>query len=111
MSSSLKSLSRALSHALVDEDTARQPGVMQSLDPRVRLVGTFLLVIAAVLVHKVPVLLVLFAGSVALALVSAVTLRTLALRVWLVVLAFTGVIAFPALFLTPGELLTSAVGV
>jgi len=111
LSSSLKSLTRALSRALVDEETARQPGVMQSLDPRVRVIGTIVLVIAVVLVHKVPVLLVLFVGSVVLALASAVTLRTLALRVWLVVLAFTGIIALPALFLTPGELLTSAGGV
>lgn len=111
LSSSLKSLGRALGRVLVDEETARQSGVMQSLDPRVRVVGTFVLVIAVVLVHKVAVLLTLFAGSVALALASAVTLRTLALRVWLVVLAFTGVIALPALFLTPGELLTSSSGV
>ena len=111
LSSSLKSLTRALSRALVDEETARQPGVMQSLDPRVRVIGTLVLVIAVVLVHKVAVLLVLFAGSVALALASAVTLRTLVLRVWIVVLAFTGIVALPALFLTPGDLLTSAGGV
>jgi cobalt/nickel transport system permease protein len=110
LASTLKSLSRALSRALVDEQTARQPGVMQSLDPRVRVLGTFFLVIAVVLVHKISVLLALFAGAVALALTSAVTLRTLALRVWLVVLAFTGIIALPALFLTPGDLILPAAG-
>ena len=66
-----------------------------------------MLVIAVVLVHKIAVLLALFAAGIVLALMSAVTLRTLALRVWLVVLAFTGVIALPALFLTPGEPLTA----
>jgi cobalt ECF transporter T component CbiQ len=76
---------------------------MQSLDPRVRAVGTFLLVIAVVLVHKIAVLLALFAAAVTLALASAITLRTLALRVWIVVLTFTGLIGFPALFLTPGD--------
>ncbi len=76
---------------------------MQWLDPRVRVLGTLLLVIAVVLVHKIAVLLALFAVAIVLALASAVTLRTLTLRVWLVVLAFTGIIALPALFLTPGE--------
>ncbi len=99
----LKSLSRALSRALISEEIARQPGAMQSLDPRVRVVGIFLLVIAVALVHKIAIVLALFVGAVVLALASAITLRTLALRVWLVVLAFTGVIASPALFLTPGD--------
>ncbi len=81
---------------------------MQVLDPRVRLLGTFLLVIAVLFVHKIAVLLALFAAAIVLALASAITLRTLALRVWLLVLAFTGVIALPALFLTPGEPLSAA---
>jgi cobalt ECF transporter T component CbiQ len=107
LASTLKTLSRALSNALISEETARRSGVMQSLDPRVRMLGTLLLVIAVVLAHKIAVLLALFAGAIILALASAVTLRTLALRVWLVVLAFTGVIALPALFLTPGEPLSA----
>ena len=37
-----------------------------------------------------------------LALVSHVPIRLLAARVWLAVLAFTGAIALPAIFLTPG---------
>ncbi len=103
LGSTLRSLSRALGHALVSEQTARQPGVMQSLDPRVRLAGVFALVIAVAVVHTITVVLALFAAAVVLALTSAVSLRTLVLRVWLVVLAFTGVIALPALFLTPGN--------
>lgn len=81
---------------------------MQALAPRVRVLGTVVLVIAVVLLHKIAVLLALFAAAVTLALASSITLRTLALRVWIVVLAFTGVIAIPALFLTPGEPLSLA---
>jgi cobalt ECF transporter T component CbiQ len=76
---------------------------MQALDPRIRVLGMFLLVVAVVLVHKIAVLLAFLAVGIMLALGSALTLRALALRVWLVVLVFTGVIAVPALFLTPGE--------
>jgi cobalt/nickel transport system permease protein len=103
LGSTLKSLSRALSHALMSEQTARQPGVMQSLDPRVRLAGIFALVIAVAVAHKIAVVFALFAGAVVLALLSAIRLRTLVVRVWLIVLGFTGIIALPALFLTPGD--------
>jgi cobalt ECF transporter T component CbiQ len=111
VASTLKDLSRALSRALISEQTARKPGVMQSLNARVRIIATVALVIATVLVHNIVVLAGLFAGVVVLALFSAITLRTLALRVWIVVLAFTGIIALPALFLTPGDPIAAAPGV
>ena len=108
LGSTLKSLSRALGRALMSEQTARQPGAMQSLDPRVRLGGVLALVIAVALAQKITVVLALFAGAFVLALLSAVSLRILVLRVWLIVLGFTGVIALPALFLTPGDPLSTS---
>jgi cobalt ECF transporter T component CbiQ len=100
--STLRTLTRALSRALISEHTARQRGLMQALDPRVRVVGVFALVIAVAVAHKIAAVLLLLAAAVLAALASAVSIRTLAVRVWLPVLAFTGVIAVPALFLTPG---------
>ncbi len=43
----------------------------------------------------------MFALAVVIAVLSKVRLATLVTRVWLVVLAFTGVIALPAIFVTP----------
>jgi cobalt/nickel transport system permease protein len=103
--STLASLTRAMGDALVSEKVARQPGVLQSLDPRVRLAGLLILVIAVTLTHRIAIVAALFAIAVLLGLLSHVSLGTLAKRVWLTVLAFTGVIAIPALFLTPGTVL------
>jgi cobalt/nickel transport system permease protein len=103
--STLASLTRAMSGALVSEAVARRPGLLQSLDPRVRLAGLLTLVIAVILLHKIAVVVALFAIAVVLGLMSHVSLGMLAKRVWLTVLAFTGVIALPALFLTPGTVL------
>ena len=103
--STLASLTRAMSGALVSEKVARQAGLLQSLDPRVRLAGLLILVFSVTLTHKIAIVAALFAIAVLLGLLSHVSLGTLARRVWLVVLAFTGVIAIPALFLTPGTLL------
>jgi len=93
---------RAITRAMLSERTARRRGLLQSLDPRVRVVGLFALVLAVTLVHKITVVAALFGLAVMLALSSRVDLLTLATRVWLVVFAFTGAIALPAIFLTPG---------
>src|SRR5208283_1597493 len=110
IASTLLGLTRALSRALVSEKLARQPGLLQSLDPRVRLAGLLSLVLAVSLAHCIIVVLAIFAVAVLLALLSKVSLATLATRVWLVVLFFTGVIALPALFLTPGDALVGSSG-
>jgi cobalt ECF transporter T component CbiQ len=93
---------------MTSEQTARQRGLLQSLDPRVRLVGLGSLVIATTLSRKLIVIGALFGVALALAIFSRVSLTTLATRVWLVVLAFTGVIALPALFVTPGSPIANA---
>jgi len=94
---------RVLTHAMLSERTARKAGLLQALDPRVRVVGLFALVVAAALIHKLIVVAALFAGAILIAILSRVSIVTLAKRVWLIVLGFTGVIAIPALFITPGR--------
>jgi cobalt/nickel transport system permease protein len=94
---------RALTRAMLSEQTARQRGLIQSLDPRVRIMGLFALVLAVTLSRKITVVAALFAVAIALALLSRVPFTTLLKRVWLVVLGFTGVIALPAIFVTPGS--------
>ncbi len=98
----LRSFSRALSRALVSEDIAGKTGFLQALDPRARLAGIFSLVIAAAVSRRIEVVAALFVAATAIAIASRVSLKTLTLRVWLVVLGFTGIIALPALFTTPG---------
>ena len=98
-----RSLLAAFDEAIFAEDIARSPGLLQALDPRVKLVGISTLLLTAIAVHRLPVLLLLFAASITLAILSRVSLRFLSRRVWLAVLAFTGVIALPAIFLVPGN--------
>jgi cobalt ECF transporter T component CbiQ len=95
----------AMRYALFAENLAASGGLLQRLDPRVKLVGITALIVAAVAVHRLPVLVGIFAAGVVLGLLSHVSIRVLATRVWGAVLAFTGVIALPAIFLTPGDVL------
>ena len=108
--STLIGFTRALSRALMSEEIARRRGLLQSFDPRVRVVGLFALVLAVTLSRRLTVVLALFVVAVTIAVFSRVGIGTLAKRVWLVVLAFTGVIALPAIFITPGTAIATFAG-
>ncbi len=99
---------RSFTHAMQSEETARRRGLMQLIDPRVRLVGVLALVIAVVISRKIEIVAALFGLAIVLAVSSRVSLWALATRVWLIVFGFTGVIAIPALFTTPGRVMLSS---
>jgi energy-coupling factor transporter transmembrane protein EcfT len=65
------------------------------------LAGLGALIVAALAARRLSILLTLFLLAIPLALFSRIPLRLLATRVWLSVLAFTGLVALPALFLAP----------
>ncbi len=92
-----------LQHAFYAEGLARQPGLLQRLDPRIKIAAIGPLIVIAALARRLWVIAALFAVAVIVARGSRVPLRMLAKRVWLGVLGFTGLIALPALFLTPGS--------
>lgn len=104
----LRGFARALEKAIVSEQTAARRGLLQSFDPRARILGIFALVITVTLCRKLEAVALLFFLSVAIALFSRVTFATLVKRVWLVVFGFTGFIALPALFITPGATIAAA---
>jgi cobalt/nickel transport system permease protein len=99
----VRGFTRALEQTLVSEKSAHKRGLLQALDPRVKLVGLLALVVAAALSRKLAVMAALFGMGIVLAVASRLSLWSLAKRVWLVAFAFTFMIAAPALFLTPGE--------
>jgi cobalt/nickel transport system permease protein len=101
----VRGFSEALEQTLAAESTAHGRGALQSLDPRVKLVGLLALVASAALSRKLAVMAALFALGIVLAVASRLSVRSLAKRVWLVAFGFTFMIAAPALFLTPGEAL------
>ena len=101
----LADLTQALEQSLFAEDIARRPGLLQALDPRAKVVSILALLIAVGLSRSLPVLLGLYAVALLLAWRSAVPLGFFIKRVWLFMPFFTGLIALPAFFLTPGPAL------
>lgn len=98
----LEGFVKGMAHALEAEKMARADGLLQRLDPRVKVIGLPALIVAAVVAHKLTVILAILAVGLTLAILSRIPLSTLAARIWTGVFLFTGVIAAPAIFLTPG---------
>jgi cobalt ECF transporter T component CbiQ len=99
----LASFLNAMEHALDAEALAKADGLLQRLDPRIKVIGILTLIIAAATAHKLWVIGAVFAIALALAVSSRVTPLLLAQRVWIPVLLFTGIIALPAPFVIPGR--------
>ena len=93
----------AMEHAFYAEQTARADGLLQRLDPRVKLVGILALIVPAAASRSFAVIAGLYAVAVALAALSRVSFGVLLKRVCIPVALFTGVIALPAPFVTPGR--------
>lgn len=92
-----------MSKALISEHAATQPGLLQQFDPRVRVIGLLVLTIAVVVCRRLEIIASLLMVAISIAVASRVSLALLAKRIWLAVLGFTGLMAFPALFFTPGQ--------
>jgi cobalt ECF transporter T component CbiQ len=101
----LSSLVNALERALYAEELAKADGLLQRLDPRIKVVGILALVIASAIAHRLWVIGGVFIVAVTMAVMSRVSFGILAKRVWVAVFLFTGVIVLPALFVIPGRAL------
>jgi cobalt ECF transporter T component CbiQ len=93
---------RIAHESLSAEQLAQSRGLLQGIDARVKLAGVVALIVAVVAARRLETVVALFAVSVVLGLLSRVPITLLARRIWIAVLAFTGIIALPALFLVPG---------
>jgi len=101
----LSDISHTLEQSIFAEDIARQRGLLQSIDPRVKVLSVLALLIAVGLSRSLVVIIGLYLVTLVLARVSAVPMSFFVKRVWLFMPFFTGIIALPALFITPGPTL------
>jgi cobalt ECF transporter T component CbiQ len=102
ISKNIESLSRALESAMTADDRCRAGGLLQGLDPRVKLASFVLFVIAAGLLRNLALLAALFVAVLLLVKLSRISLSFFVRRVLLFIPLFTAVIAVPSLFMTPG---------
>ena len=85
------------------EGTGTTGGLLQRLDPRVKVVGLTSLIVATAMSTTVTGLVAVLGVGLVLARCSGLSALRLAWHVWLPALAFSGAVALPALVLTPGR--------
>jgi cobalt/nickel transport system permease protein len=102
---SLCAVTGLMGEFLFAETHSREDGVLQKLDPRVKLLTLLSWVVLVSLLHSLPWILGLYGVSLGLALFSRISLSYFIRRVWLVLPLFAGIIALPAMLnlFTPGE--------
>ena len=103
----LRAVTSVAQQALFSEAAAGRKGLLQSLDPRVKLLTFLVLLIVISLLHDPASLLFLSVLGLALALLSRIKALFFLARVWLFVPLFSAAIVLPALLnvVTPGETL------
>ena len=101
----LADLTEATERAIFAERYAREPGLLQAIDPRVKLITFLMLLLLAAWTQRLDVLGGLYLLTLGLAGVSRIPVRFFVKRVWLFIPIFAGVIALPAIFnvVTPGK--------
>jgi cobalt/nickel transport system permease protein len=95
-----------LQQVMFGEDVAAARGVLQRIDPRVKLLSLIGLLIVAGLSHSMITLVVMYAATLVLAAASALPVGFFIKRVWLFVPIFTGIMVLPATLsvVTPGDI-------
>jgi len=101
----LLEITSVLQEAVFSEAYASAQGLLQGLDPRVKLGLLLLFLIVASLVYSIPVLVSIYLFTLLLARLSRIGLSFFIKRVWFFIPIFAGMIALPAIFnvITPGE--------
>ena len=105
MEHTLRGITETLERALFAEEISAKPGIFQSIDPRVKVIGILALLISVSFSRSLVVIAALYGMTLVLALFSAIPAGFFIKRVWLALPFFTGMIILPALFITPGPTL------
>jgi cobalt/nickel transport system permease protein len=106
----LSGIAETLEHHRLAAEVAAQEGLLQQLDPRAKLLAILVLIAAAVAARHLPGPGFLLLLAFVLAWKSCVPAAVLG-RLWIAIFLFTGVMALPALFLTPGPVWTVVPGI
>ncbi len=94
-----------LDEAFLSETFSRRPGLLQSLDPRAKLVSILALIFATSLIGDLSVLVFIYALTLLLSYLSKINIGFFVKRVWLFIPIFAGIIALPMIFniFLPGD--------
>ena len=96
-----------LQEAFISESFSRRNGLLQSLDPRAKLISILAIVFAISLIGDLRVLIFVYSLTLLFSYLSKIDVWFFIKRVWLFIPIFAGIIAVPMIFniFFPGDLL------
>jgi len=95
---SISDIANFLMNSLVSEEYAKRDGVLQALDPRVKLFSMVLLIFTVALTQDIRILIITYGLLLFLAYLSRIELFYFVKRVWIFIPIFAGIITIPILF-------------
>ncbi len=90
-------------NAVFSEAYARESGLLQRLDPRLKVVTLIVFVSLVVSIEELKLIMAFYVLALVLALLSRLPVLEFTKRVWVFIPIFTGVIAIPSIFMIPGN--------
>jgi cobalt/nickel transport system permease protein len=102
LTKNISNFTNTLESVILAEDLCQAPGLLQRLDPRVKVATLVLFIVIVGLARSLWILGVIFVLILSFSLLSKVPLGFFLKRIMLFIPIFTAVIALPALFITPG---------
>jgi len=97
--------------SLINDSIAKRDGLLQSLDPRVKLISMLALIFAVAMTHDIRLLLLVYVLTLAFAYFSRISMFFFLKRIWVFVPIFAGIVMIPILFnvFMPGDTLISLI--
>ncbi len=94
-----------LEEAFISERNSRRRGLLQSLDPRAKLISILAVIFATSLIGNLRVLIFIYVLTLIFAYLSKIDVVFFIKRVWLFIPVFAGIIALPMIFniFLPGD--------
>jgi cobalt/nickel transport system permease protein len=94
-----------LEEAFISESFSKRSGVLQSLDPRAKLISVLAVIFATSLIGDLRVLIFIYALTLLFSYLSKIEVGFFIKRVWLFIPVFAGIIALPMIFnvFLPGD--------
>ena len=94
---------------LVNDSIAQSKGLLQSLDPRIKLISMVVFIFAVAMTRDIRLLAIVYILTLIVAYLSRIELWFFIKRVWMFIPIFAGIIMIPVLFniFTPGDALVT----
>ncbi|MDT8902992.1 cobalt ECF transporter T component CbiQ [Anaeroselena agilis] len=105
LTKTLAGIQEIMAEDMLQTGTAARRGLLQPVEPRVKIAGTVLLLLAAAITTSIPALAAVHGLLFLAALASGIGARDYLLRVWLPAGVFAGLVVLPAIlsWVTPGD--------